>query len=186
MGNGQSCNRVHLIDFGLAKRYRKNPFTGHINYHEYKRFIGTTRYVSLNTHLGVEQARRDDLEALGYILVQFSTGSLPWMGVVTRSKKRRNKRIGAVKISISLEKLCVGLPPCYQEYLAYVRGLGYHQNPDYGHCRQIFRNYFLSQNMKEDFDYDWYQVNRRRKTNSSLSPSQSSKEFQMITPRPNI
>jgi serine/threonine protein kinase len=67
-----------MIDMGLCKRYR-DPVTGkHIPYRESKKMIGTPRYVSLRTHLGVEQCRNDDLEAIGYMLIYFLNGRLPW------------------------------------------------------------------------------------------------------------
>ena len=78
IGTGPREHYIHLIDLGLAKRYRDVKTEEHIPYRADKNLTGTARYASLWTHLGEEQSRRDDMECLGYFFVYLMRGSLPW------------------------------------------------------------------------------------------------------------
>ena len=70
-------SRVYLIDFGLARRYMSQSIAMHISYSDNKPFVGTMNYASSNTHQGIQQSRRDDLESFCYTLSYLLNGQLP-------------------------------------------------------------------------------------------------------------
>ena len=110
---------VYVIDFGLAKRF-KDPKTGqHIRYRNGKNLTGTARYASVNTHMGIEQSRRDDLEGICYVALYMLRGSLPWQGLTAKNKLEKYRKIMESKMSTSVESLCKGFPGniiCDAEY----------------------------------------------------------------------
>jgi len=110
MGHGQFRRYLFLIDFGLAKRYRSTKTGGHIPYKEHKSLTGTARYASVNSHLGIEQSRRDDLESIGFVLMYFNRGSLPWQGLKAKTKQEKYDKISEKKMTTPIEVLCAGYP----------------------------------------------------------------------------
>lgn len=136
--DGPPGRRVYLVDFGLCKRYRMQT-SDHIPYREGKRLTGTVRYASIHTHLGEEQSRRDDLEALGYVFVYLLKQKLPWMNAGGESKHEQQQRVMALKVNTPLETLCEGVPAAILQYLRHVRSLSFDQAPDYALLRGYFK-----------------------------------------------
>ncbi|XP_074375783.1 casein kinase 1-like protein 1 [Apium graveolens] len=155
MGTGRHKNRVYAIDFGLAKKYRDSSTHRHIPYRENINLRGTARYVSTNTHLGIEQSRRDDLEALGYVLMYFLRGSLPWQGLKARNQKQKYEKISEKKVSTSFEVLCQGYPTEFESYFHYCRSLRFDDKPSYAYLKEIFRDLFIREGFQFDYVYDW-------------------------------
>ena len=154
IGHDKNSHRIFIIDFGLAKKYMSS--TGeHIKYREGKGLTGTARYASVNTHLGIEQARRDDLESLGYMFVYFMKGSLPWQGLKARNIKDKYEKIKEKKILTKIEDLCSGMPDEFSKYLTYCRKLKFTEKPDYTYLRNLFKNLATSLKLEYDYVFDW-------------------------------
>ena len=161
MGIGKHCNKIFLIDFGLAKKYRDNQKV-HIPYREDKNLTGTARYASINAHLGIEQSRRDDMESLGYVLMYFNRTSLPWQGLKAGTKKQKYEKISEKKMSTPVEVLCKGFPAEFALYLNYCRGLRFEETPDYMYLRQLFRILFRTLNYQYDYMFDWTMLKQQK------------------------
>lgn len=155
MGLNRRGNQVNVIDFGLAKKFRDPRTHIHIPYREHKNLTGTARYASINTHLGIEQSRRDDIESLAYMLVYFCRGSLPWQGLKATTKKQKYDRIMEKKMTTSCESLTRGLPCELTLFLNYARSLRFDDKPDYLYLRKLMRDLFVRSGYYYDYIFDW-------------------------------
>lgn len=154
---------IYLVDFGLAKRFR-NPKTGeHIPWKEGKNLTGTARYASLSTHLGYEQSRRDDLEGLGYVLMYFLKGKLPWQGLPGRNKKEKYEKIKEKKKNTSIESLCEGFPSEFVKFFTYCRNLQFEDKPCISDLRKLFKHLMKKENYEYDYKFDWIIKKQRHK-----------------------
>lgn len=145
---------LYVVDFGMAKHFENPATRQHIPYREKKSLSGTARYMSINTHLGREQSRRDDMEALGNVFLYFLRGSLPWQGLKARDNREKYERIGQKKQAIRIDELCAGFPPEFAKYVAYTRRLGFEEEPDYEQCREWFRAVYAAQPADELLDWE--------------------------------
>ncbi|XP_073001372.1 casein kinase 1-like isoform X1 [Typha latifolia] len=155
MGLGRKANQVYIIDYGLAKKYRDLQTHKHIPYRENKNLTGTARYASVNTHLGVEQSRRDDLESLGYVLMYFLRGCLPWQGLKAGTKKQKYDKISEKKMLTPVEVLCKSYPSEFISYFHYCRSLRFEDKPDYSYLKRLFRDLFIREGYQFDYVFDW-------------------------------
>ena len=151
----KQANVVHVVDFGMAKQYRDAKTKQHIPYRERKALSGTARYMSINTHMGREQSRRDDLEALGHVFIYFLKGGLPWQGLRAATNKQKYEKIGHRKQETPIDELCEGYPSEFAKYLKYCRNLGFEETPDYDYLRDLLTKALRDDGSVEDGEYDW-------------------------------
>jgi serine/threonine protein kinase len=156
MGAGENNAHLYLLDFGLAKKYRSSRTLIQYPMIKKKKLTGTARYASIHALEEWEQSRRDDLESVGYVLMYFLKGKLPWQGLNVKVKEMRYQKILEKKKETTSEALCKGFPNEFREYVEYTRNLGYEEEPNYDKLRSLFLNLVCDQ-MGENFDfiYDW-------------------------------
>jgi casein kinase 1 len=192
IGRGRRSSVIYMIDFGLAKKYRDPKTHEHIPYRENKSLTGTARYASINAHLGIEQSRRDDLEAIGYTMVYFLRGSLPWQGIKAATKEEKYHKIMEKKMATPLEVLCAGYSTEFEMYLSSCRALRYDDRPDYAYVRRMFKECFIARFPDDDMDgptYDWSNLVCDRRSSSGWNnrkkeyASRASREATVATSR---
>lgn len=104
---------------------------------------------------GIEQSWGDDLESLGYVLLYFARGSLPWQGLKAATEMEKNELIKYRKLNISVTKLCEGLPGEFATYISYTRALKFEDRPNYAYLRRLFRQALVAYGFNYDNIYDW-------------------------------
>ncbi|PPD82868.1 hypothetical protein GOBAR_DD20198 [Gossypium barbadense] len=153
MGLGRKANQVYIIDYGLAKKYRDLQTHKHIPY----------------------QSRRDDLESLGYVLMYFLRGSLPWQGLKAGTKKQKYDKISEKKMLTPVEVLCKSYPSEFISYFHYCRSLRFEDKPDYSYLKKLFRDLFIREGYQFDYVYDWTVLKYPQLTSSSKQRPSSGK-----------
>ncbi|XP_061719089.1 serine/threonine-protein kinase VRK1-like [Cydia pomonella] len=134
-------NQAYLVDFGLAarvndKEFKPDPKCAH---------NGTIEYTSRDAHLGVA-TMRGDLEILGYNMLQWLVGTLPWEKSLKQPKAVQEMKEAFMKnVKTSVAKLNGNVPDALIKFFEYINTLKPKEVPDYAKCRQIFETYLKSQ-----------------------------------------
>ncbi|KAL8773208.1 MAG: hypothetical protein Q9209_001884 [Squamulea sp. 1 TL-2023] len=155
MGVKKLGNQVYVTDLGLATEPGDVQVKDISDPNQKLNLIGTAYYASINGHLGVMQSYCDDLESLGYMLVHFMLGSLPWKGLKAANKKEKAAMILERKRAISTQDLCEGLPKEFRAYFDYTRALPADEKPNYSFLRKNFQDLFVREGFEYDNVYDW-------------------------------
>ena len=186
MGIGRNGNMVYVTDLGISTEYGAATTGSDTAQQGYGPPVGTICFASINGHSGVgerysrptilqnmtltfdvEQSHRDDMESLGYLLVYFIRGSLPWQGIRVEDVKMLDELVLRAKKETSVEELCDKLPKEFTSYFHHVRSLRFEEKPDYGYLRRIFRNLFTREGFEHDYVFDWTILKYLEKEQSS-------------------
>lgn len=185
IGLDNESNIFYLIDFGLAKKYICDKTNAHIPFREGRSLVGTARYSSLNTHMGIEQSRRDDIESLCYVLIYLLKGGLPWQGIEALTRREKFERIAEKKFAVSVDVLCEGIPKEFSMLLNVARKLDFEDEPDYFSYRMMFRDLLVRYEYIYDGQFTWNLLKYQplfMSQNSSGSTSDLVNEDRLLVP----
>ena len=172
MGTGRCGNLVYVTDLGLATERINGRPNANPSRPARHHLIGTALFASVNGHLGIGvysslifaiqrlidvlvQHRCDDLESLGYMLVYFLRGSLPWQKLKGRDQAHKEELILEKKKAISAAELSSDLPKEFVTYFDHIRSLDFDQKPAYAFLRKVFNRLFIREGFEHDNVFDW-------------------------------
>lgn len=179
--NDKNARSLCIIDYGLSERFIDETNQSHVLQKNTYVFTGTNSYASINSHLGITLSRRDDLESLGYILIEFINGNLPWQQFTQEKNEEKFKKTQKIKKEMSTTKLCQGAPAKFKDYFSYVRNLQFDQKPDYKYLKQIFLEImkdYKFQDVERSQIYEWIQKENEIFVNSAEESNEVHKIYQ--------
>ena len=148
---------IYLIDFGLSKKISNDKILPTIKAD--RNIIGTMRYISMNTHQGYEQGRRDDLESLFYIIIYFIKGELPWQNIKCKTRQEKYNKIFEIKKKVTEDgELVEDLPLEMKKILEYILGLNFAERPNYLMMKKAIELILNKLNYSNDLQFDWYNL----------------------------
>ena len=165
-GNNDT-NIIYLIDFAFARKYRSSRTGKHIRFSNLNHLIGSWNFASHNAIRGYESSRRDDLESFGYVLIYLAKGGWsPWnkyFKINNITQIELAKIITKIKLEISEENLCKGLPNEFIDYMKYVKKLEFEQEPDYKYLTDLFRAILSKIEFKKNITFFWIKQKSKEK-----------------------
>jgi hypothetical protein len=112
---------------------------------------GTVRYSSINSHLGLTQSQRNDLELLAYAIVYLVKGRLPWQGIAVHPGQVHpgqvhHDKVLKLKQATTAKTLCKGLPQPFIKFIQHIRSLSFEDKPDYRYLHSLLTQCILPLN----------------------------------------
>lgn len=173
-----TTNNVYLVDMGLATRYitKENvhksdkPNPGRAN-------NGTPEFLSRDGHDGVF-SRRSDLEILGYNLLLWLSGTLPWIKDIGNPAKLKAEKDRYMKDVPKLMKYMFPSSSYHEleEFLVYVSNLGFEETPRYDWCSTVFKRALKSLGIKDDGILILKEPGKKPVKDTTASDSESSQK----------
>jgi serine/threonine protein kinase len=136
IGIGKHANFTHIINFGLSKEFQDPHTHLHILHGDALGLTGIATFTSIQSHLGLELGRWDNLESLTYILVYFLCGSLPWQGLDLE---------GCDPIAESKQQTST---------INYSSSLSFNNKPNYDYLCSLFDNSLLQAGLKSNVAFN--------------------------------
>jgi len=152
---------IYLIDYGLSKKYKDAKNDMHIPFKNERPITGTIRYISINTHKGFEQSRRDDIESALYIIVYFLNGKLDWDGIKCKTKDEKIKKIMEKKEEFKNNKEYKKLPQSFSQIFQYVYNINFEEKPNYEYIFGIINKGLEQYDGESNYEktlYDWQSI----------------------------
>jgi casein kinase 1/casein kinase I family protein HRR25 len=95
------------------------------------------------------------MESLGYVLLYFLRGYLPWEGLKAESEEQVEKLVLEKKQLPEDCGLFKNLPVEFKKYFEHLRSV---EMPDYSYLRRLFRNLFRRNGFESDSVFDWTEL----------------------------
>ncbi|KAJ3643032.1 hypothetical protein Zmor_025770 [Zophobas morio] len=154
-------NQMYLLDFGLAtkftteKQFKPNPKKAH---------DGTIEYLSRDAHHGVP-TRRGDFEILGYNLIQWLGGTLPWESKLDNPKEVQQMKETSMDNIPQFVKRCLKkTEEVLVKYLEYVNNLTFDEKPDYKKIRSLFEQEIKKNGASVNGPLEFHTTPRKRRS----------------------
>ena len=152
---------IYLIDYGLSKKYKHVKNDIHITFRNDRPLTGTLRYISINTHKGFEQSRRDDIESACYIIIYFLNGKLNWDGIKCKTKEEKIQKIMEKKEEFKNNKEYKNLHPSFSQIMQYIYNLNFEEKPNYEYIFGVINKGLEQFNGESNYEkslYDWQSI----------------------------
>lgn len=148
-GSGFNWQSLYLVSFGLSSKYINTKSGRHVSIGKSSATAKKSAYSSINLMNRISLSRRDDIESIAYILIYFTTGTLPWI----TQENSSDSEIKRKKANINYEALSKKCPIEFINFLKYAKSLEFNQEPDYEMLRNVFQE--AASKSKIIRAYDW-------------------------------